>query len=66
MCVVTTEMGHAWPHSTDQESNIFDRTFAYSPMDRRASPVVRFVKDPPAMQETLVQFLGQEGLLEKG
>ena len=24
------------------------------------------VKNPPAMQETLVQFLGQEDLLEKG
>ena len=24
------------------------------------------VKDPPAMQETLVQFLEQEDLLEKG
>ena len=33
-------------------------------MDRRASPVAQFVKNQPAMKETLVQFLGQEDLLE--
>ena len=26
----------------------------------------QLVKNPPVMQETLVQFLGQEELLEKG
>ena len=31
-----------------------------------ASLVAQLVKNPPAMQETLVQFLGQEDLLEKG
>ena len=31
-----------------------------------ASLIVQLVKNPPAMQETLVQFLGQEDLLEKG
>ena len=31
-----------------------------------ASLVAQLVKNPPAMQETLVQFLGQEVLLEKG
>ena len=31
-----------------------------------ASLVVQLVKNPPAMQETLVQFLGQEDPLEKG
>ena len=31
-----------------------------------ASLVVQLVKNLPAMQETLVQFLGQEDLLEKG
>ena len=30
------------------------------------SLVAQMVKNPPAMQETLVQFLGQEHLLEKG
>ena len=29
-------------------------------------PVAQLVKNPPAMQETLVQFLGQEDPLEKG
>ena len=29
------------------------------------SVVAQLVKNPPAMQETLVQFLGQEDLLEK-
>ena len=28
--------------------------------------VAHLVKNPPAMQETLVRFLGQEDLLEKG
>ena len=32
----------------------------------RASLVVQLVKNPPAMQETLVQFLGWEDPLEKG
>ena len=31
-----------------------------------ASLIVQLVKIPPAMQETLVQFLGQEDSLEKG
>ena len=28
--------------------------------------IAQLVKNPPAMQETLVQFLGQEDPLEKG
>ena len=32
----------------------------------RASLIAQLVKNPPAMQKTLVQFLGQEDLLEKG
>ena len=31
-----------------------------------ASLIAQLVKDPPAMQETLVQYLGWEDLLEKG
>ena len=31
-----------------------------------ASLVAQLVKNPPAMQETWVQFLGQEDFLEKG
>ena len=31
-----------------------------------ASLLAQLVKNPPVMQETLVQFLGQEDLLEKG
>ena len=31
-----------------------------------SSLVAQLVKNLPAMQETLVQFLGQEDLLEKG
>ena len=33
---------------------------------RWASHVAQLVKNLPAMQETLVPFLGEEGLLEKG
>ena len=32
----------------------------------RASLVVQLVKNPPAMQETPVRFLGGEDTLEKG
>ena len=32
----------------------------------RASLTAQLVKNPPAMQETLVRFLGQEAPLEKG
>ena len=31
-----------------------------------SSLIVQLVKNPSAMQETLVRFLGQEDLLEKG
>ena len=31
-----------------------------------ASLIAQLVKNPPAMQETLAQFLGQEDPLEKG
>jgi len=31
-----------------------------------ASLIIQLVKNPPAMQETLVQFLSREDLLEKG
>ena len=32
----------------------------------RASLIVQLIKNPPVVQETLVQFLGQENPLEKG
>ena len=32
----------------------------------RASLVAQLLKNPPAMQETLVRFLGREDPLEKG
>ena len=31
-----------------------------------ASQVAQLVENPPVMQETLIQFLGQEDQLEKG
>ena len=44
----------------------------YSPWDHRkldttkwASLIAQLIKNPPAMQETLVRFLGQEDPLEK-
>ena len=40
------------------------KTSVYSLL--RASLIAQLVKNPPAMQETLVQFLGQEDPLEKG
>ena len=37
----------------------------YCYLINRTSLIAQFVKNPPAMQETLVQFLGQEDPLEK-
>ena len=34
--------------------------------DQVASLIAQFIKNPPVMQETPVQFLGQEDRLEKG
>ena len=39
--------------------------FGWHP-DSRASLIIQLVKNPPAMQETPVRFLGQGDLLEKG
>ena len=33
---------------------------------QKAHMIAQLEKNPPAMQKTLVQFLGQEDLLEKG
>ena len=38
----------------------------YSPFLPQASLIAQFEKNPPAMQETPVRFLGQEDPLEKG
>ena len=40
--------------------------FIYISSHTWASQVVQLVKKPPAMQETLIQFLGWEDPLEKG
>ena len=42
-----------------------DSIFIYTHMGYRASLVAQLVKNPPAMQETCVQFLGWEDPLEK-
>ena len=41
-------------------------TLYWSRVHEQASLVAQLVKNLPAMQETLVQFLGQEDPLEKG
>ena len=43
-----------------------DDSFCYTVEANTASLVAQLVKNSPAKQETPVQFLGQEGLLEKG
>ena len=40
---------------------LINQTLSY-----RASLIAQLVKNPPAMQETPVRFLGQEDPLEKG
>ena len=41
-------------------------TYIHTYIHTWASLVAQLVKNPPAIQETLVQFLGQEDPLEKG
>ena len=43
-----------------------DRFFTTAPPEKGASLVAQLVKNPPAMQETSVQFLVREDPLEKG
>ena len=50
-----------WPQGGALATSCF-QTFFWSP---RASLVAPMVKNPPAMQETWVQSLGQEDPLEK-
>ena len=42
------------------------QNFGAGSLNPRASLIAQFVKNPPAMLETLVQFLGWEDPLEKG
>ena len=44
----------------------FIHTTPKQPIKRVKVLVAQLVKNPPAMQETLVRFLGQEDPLEKG
>ena len=46
-----------------QTDNIFFKIYPYAAY--RASLIAQSVKNLPAMQETLIQFLGQEDPLEK-
>ena len=44
----------------------FSPGYLPDPGTEPGSLIAQLVKNPPAMQETLVQFLGWEDLLEKG
>ena len=47
---------HPWGH----------KRIGHDLVTKWAFPIAQLVKNPPAMKETLVHFLGQEDLLEKG
>ena len=47
-------------------SNAFVHLLRRHGISFRASLIAQLVKNPPAMQETPVRFLGQEDPLEKG
>ena len=53
-------------HSTWCESELTESRICFWLNIKRASLVAQLVKNPPAMQETPVWFLGLEDLLEKG
>ena len=50
----------------EQFHHCFIQWFARRIYKTQASLIAQLVKDPPAMQETPVQFLGGEDLVEKG
>ena len=65
----------AWVFPFHQEVfKLFQKGVAVSPTRvlhslhyvQRASLIAQLVKNQPAVQETLVRFLGRENLLEKG
>ena len=49
-----------------QLSHLYMTTGKTIALTIQASMIVQLIKNPPAMQEILVQFLGWEDLLEKG
>ena len=51
---------------TRMQSNWNSHILVVGIYSHRASLVAQMVKNPPAVQETLVRFLGREDLLEKG
>ena len=55
-------MWETWVQSLGWEEPLEDGMATHSSC--RASPVAQLVKNPPAMQETPVQFLGREDPLE--
>ena len=68
-------MQGAWVFPFHQEVfKLFQKGVAVSPTRvlhslhyvQRASLIAQLVKNQPAVQETLVRFLGRENLLEKG
>ena len=56
---------HYTPH-THLSFLIIHLLFWWALVSKRASLVAQLVKNPPAMQETWVQSLGWEDLLEEG
>ena len=55
--------GHKESDMTERLSNIY--TYLAVP-GLWVSLIAQLIENPPAMQETLVRFLGREDLLEKG
>ena len=60
-----TDFQESSPTPQLKSINSLALSFLYSPT-LRVSLIAQLVKNPPAMQETLIQFLGQEDPLEKG
>ena len=63
---LTNPRGRCWAGQLAQETRAGSLSLALLPIPFGASPIAQLVKNPPAMQETLVRFLGWEDPLEKG
>ena len=63
---LTNPRGRCWAGQLAQETRAGSLSLALLPIPFWASLIAQLVKNPPAMQETLVRFLGWEDPLEKG
>ena len=66
MAAVTVSRDFGARKNKSVNASTVSPSMCHAVMGLGASLIAQLVKNPPAMQETPVRFLGQEDLLEKG